>query len=251
MTYLNQILHGDALSRLRELPDESVNTVVTSPPYWGLRDYGVEGQIGLEPTHRAFVDRLIAVFEEVHRVLREDGTLWLNLGDSYCTNPPGNARPDHSGSAILTTRGKQGSTKASHISQKKNFGTLKPKDLVGIPWRVALALQDAGWWLRSDIIWSKPNPMPESVTDRPTKSHEYIFLLSKSSKYFYDHAAVREMSAGGNNWPVKGGPVPNNVPQSRNRKTTRNIRPGVDTKGGNQGNGSITFPEGTRNLRSV
>jgi len=178
------ILNGDVIDCLRSLPDCSVQCAVTSPPYWGLRDYGVEGQIGLEPTPGEYVEKMIEVFREVKRVLRDDGTLWLNLGDSYASawacgrrNVVGNGSMEN---------GKRDS-RPNRVS-----GDIKEKDMVGIPWRVAFALQADGWYLRSDIIWSKPNPMPESVTDRPTKSHEYVFLLSKSARYFYDADAVRE-----------------------------------------------------------
>ena len=185
------IICGDALAELRKLPDESVNCCVTSPPYWGLRDYGVAGQLGLEKTPEEYVARMVEVFREVRRVLRDDGTLWLNLGDSYCGG--GNYRgvnPD-------TLTAKQGSNRASHgLSQRCGIvdipSGLKPKDLVGIPWRVAFALQADGWWLRQDIIWHKPNPMPESVRDRCTKAHEYIFMLTKSARYWYDAEAARE-----------------------------------------------------------
>jgi len=175
------ILNGDVLDGLRSLPDACVQCVVTSPPYWGLRDYGVEGQIGLERTPEEYVSRLVEVFREVRRVLRGDGTLWLNLGDSY--NGSGGAGGDHDPGGL-----KAGQPK---FPGRRIF-TLKPKDLVGIPWRVAFALQADGWYLRSDIIWSKPNPMPESVRDRPTKSHEYVFLLAKRPSYFYDADAIRE-----------------------------------------------------------
>ena len=190
LTY--RILTGDVRERLRLLPDGCVQTCVTSPPYWGLRDYGHEGQIGLEGTPEAFVGNLVAVFGEVRRVLADDGTLWLNLGDTF------NSSPSNQHSQAVGANG----SKAIGLSvgrQRRDICGLKPKDLVGIPWRVAFALQADGWYLRSDIIWSKPNPMPESVTDRPTKAHEYIFLLSKSPRYFYDADAVREpylMSSG-------------------------------------------------------
>ena len=176
------ILTGCCLSILSTLPSGSVNTCITSPPYWGLRDYGALGQLGLEQTPAEYVQQMAAVFREVRRVLRDDGTLWLNLGDSYAGYAGGN-------------QGKNGQrsdrTFTARVADKLGAG-LKPKDLVGIPWRVAFALQDDGWFLRSDIIWSKPNPMPESVTDRPTKSHEYLFLLTKSERYFYDHEAIAE-----------------------------------------------------------
>lgn len=178
------VAEGDALASLRTLPDASVQCCVTSPPYWGLRDYGAEGQIGQESTPEEYVARLVAVFREVRRVLADDGVLWLNLGDTYAA----------------TTRGSSG----KGDKQRSNAGTLiadrrwavpdglKPKDLVGIPWMVAFALRADGWYLRSEVIWSKPNPMPESVTDRPTKAHEQVFLLTKSARYRYDAEAIRE-----------------------------------------------------------
>jgi DNA modification methylase len=177
-----RILVGDAITRLRELSDGSVRTCVTSPPYWGLRDYGNDGQLGLEPTPQEFVENLCKVFDEVRRVLADDGTLWVNLGDSYA------------GSG----KGGQSAAKRSENWQPEyaNKGLvpdgLKAKDLVGIPWRFAFAMQDRGWYLRQDIIWAKPNPMPESVTDRCTKSHEYIFLFTKNPRYYFDHEAIKE-----------------------------------------------------------
>jgi site-specific DNA-methyltransferase (adenine-specific) len=146
------IFIGDVLTRVKEIPDQTVQCVVTSPPYWGLRDYGHDGQLGLEPTPEAYVENMVAVFREVRRILKDDGVLWLNLGDSYASG----------------------------------------KQLVGIPWRVAFALQADAWWLRQDIIWHKPNPMPESVTDRCTKAHEYVFILTKSSRYYFDNEAIAE-----------------------------------------------------------
>ena len=184
------ILNGDVIDCLRSLPDACVQCVVTSPPYWGLRDYGVEGQIGLEPTPEAYVEKMVEVFREVKRVLRDDGTLWLNLGDSYAGSGKAGNNPEyqkrHTQFGKIEIKERMGKPTPS-----KKIG-LKPKDLVGIPWRVAFALQEEGWYLRSDIIWSKPNAMPESVTDRPTKSHEYVFLLTKRPRYFYDADAVRE-----------------------------------------------------------
>jgi DNA modification methylase len=176
------LYHGDCLDVLRGLPDASVHCCVTSPPYWGLRDYGAEGQIGLEQTPDEYVARMVQVFREVRRVLRDDGTLWLNLGDSY------NSAASNQRNELI------GGCDAGMGRSQKIDRDLKPKDLVGIPWRVAFALQADGWWLRSDIIWAKPNPMPESVTDRPTKAHEYVFLLTKSSRYFYDADAIREQA---------------------------------------------------------
>lgn len=186
-----KIINADVLDGLRSLPDESVHCVVTSPPYWGLRDYGVEGQIGLEKTPAEFVARLVEVFREVRRVLRKDGVCFVNLGDSYCSTAPGTMGDKLNKRGILSgvsDRRAEGSRKMRPLTPTG----LKPKDLIGIPWRVALALQDDGWWLRQDIIWSKPNPMPESVTDRCTKAHEYIFHLSKNERYFWDHDAIKE-----------------------------------------------------------
>lgn len=187
-----QILHGDCRETLKTLPDASVNCCVTSPPYFGLRDYGHEGQIGLEESPDAFVQQMVAVFREVRRVLRDDGTLWLNLGDSYARS----AENEESKLASLHTMGvgQKKAHEAGAMRKGKNRPPegLKQKDLIGIPWRVAFALQADGWYLRQDIIWHKPNPMPESVTDRCTKAHEYIFLLSKSARYFYDAEAIRE-----------------------------------------------------------
>lgn len=178
------ILIGDAMEQLKTLPDESVYCCVTSPPYWGLRDYGVDGQLGLEKTPQEFVDNLVHVFREVRRVLRDDGTMWLNLGDCWASNRKG------SGGKTAKQSTNKGSFYAD-IQHKFDHG-LKQKDLVGIPWRVAFALQADGWYLRQDIIWHKPNPMPESVRDRCTKSHEYIFMFSKKPKYYYDQQAIKE-----------------------------------------------------------
>lgn len=236
---------GNALEVLRTLPSASVQTCITSPPYYGLRDYGtakweggdvkcdhlrggetwvngcsraagskqiekvecskcgairVDDQIGLEETPAEYIARLVEIFEEVRRILKKDGTLWLNLGDSYAGswgaqsrgNKTGELKATLEGSSMLTARQINASPKGTKIGSLKNTPGLKPKDLIGIPWRVAFALQAAGWWLRSDIIWSKPNPMPESVKDRPTRCHEYIFLLSKSERYQYDAAAIQE-----------------------------------------------------------
>lgn len=178
--------HGDCVSVLSTLPAGSVDCCVTSPPYFGLRDYGVEGQIGLEPTPDEFVAKLVAVFREVRRVLRDDGTLWLNLGDSYAAQ---------GGAQVKGTKQVEGSQEGAWNGETRRAPDgLKPKDLIGIPWRVAFALQADGWYLRQDIIWHKPNPMPESVRDRCTKAHEYVFLLSKSAKYYFDSDAIQEPS---------------------------------------------------------
>jgi DNA modification methylase len=181
------IFVGDCIESMRGLFDQSVHTCVTSPPYFGLRDYGHDGQIGLEPTPDAFVAKLVEVFREVRRVLRDDGTLWLNLGDSYNAHPGQRKTTDKGGD-------KQQSVRGAQDAPSRSVEGCKPKDLIGIPWRVAFALQADGWYLRQDIIWHKPNPMPESVTDRCTKAHEYIFLLAKSPKYYYDADSIKELS---------------------------------------------------------
>lgn len=187
---VNTILQGDALAMLRTLPPESVQCVVTSPPYYGLRDYGAAGQIGLEETPAAYVAKLVEVFREVRRVLKDDGTLWLNLGDTYANSTRQTGRND--GGYGCASSNFHGMAKEYTKTKVKTKISLKPKNLLGIPWRVAFALQDDGWILRSDIIWHKNNPMPESVTDRPTKSHEYLFLLAKSERYYYCADAIRE-----------------------------------------------------------
>lgn len=184
------LLQGDALVQLAGLDDNSVQSCITSPPYYGLRDYKSVAQIGIEATPQEYVARLVAVFEEVKRVLRPDGTLWLNLGDTYNTTPAGNTTW---GDGVGSNKHYQGE-QIHQVARKKGSGGLKLKDIMGIPWRVAFALQDAGWILRSDIIWQKPNPMPESVKDRPTRAHEYIFLLTKNAHYFYDADAIAEVS---------------------------------------------------------
>ena len=186
---IKKLMLGDCIKKLKKLPDESIHCVVTSPPYYGLRDYGHEGQIGLEQTPDEYVQKMVAVFREVWRVLRKDGTVWLNLGDSYAT---------HASKRSAQFNGDITDGRNDPFTRKKPTASsigLKEKDLIGIPWRVAFALQADGWYLRQDIIWHKPNPMPESVTDRCTKAHEYIFLLSKSQKYFYDSEAIKEPAA--------------------------------------------------------
>jgi len=181
------IYQGNVFDKLQEIDTESVQCVVTSPPYWGLRNYQMDDQIGLEDTPEAFIDNMVKVFSEIKRVLKNDGTVWLNLGDSYNSQ---------TGSGFNTNQNEGQNHRITELQKAQGSLvkkiSLKPKNLVGIPWRVALALQADGWYLRQDIIWHKPNPMPESVTDRCTKSHDYIFLLSKSAKYFYDADAIRE-----------------------------------------------------------
>jgi DNA modification methylase len=199
-----RIIPGDCIEGMRTLADGSVHCCVTSPPYWGLRDYGHDGQIGLEETPEAYVGRMVEVFREVRRVLRDDGTAWVNLGDSYARTGGWASNDGLDG----CKRGESGraKTNCNNGSGQKCPATLKEKDLVGIPWRVAFALQADGWWLRQDIIWHKPNPMPESVRDRCTKAHEYVFLLTKSDRYHYDAEAVSEAATGrpcGNTKPTK------------------------------------------------
>ena len=179
-----RVIIGDCRERLRDLDTGSVQCIVTSPPYFGLRDYGVAGQIGMEATPDAFVAELVAVFREARRVLADDGCLFLNLGDSYAATTKGSSGK---GDKQVSNRG----TILDDRSWRVPDG-LKPKDLIGIPWRVAFALQADGWWLRQDIIWHKPNPMPESVRDRCTKAHEYVFLLTKRERYYWDQAAIAE-----------------------------------------------------------
>ncbi|MFH1058892.1 MAG: site-specific DNA-methyltransferase [Pseudomonadota bacterium] len=256
------------------LADASVDCVVTSPPYWGLRDYGVAGQIGLEPRHdclgwatgqpcgECWVCQMASVFGEVRRVLKPRGTCWVNLGDTYTS---GN-RTYRDADFLLPARGMQ--------SRAATPAGLKPKDLCGIPWRFALALQRYGWWLRSEIIWVKPNPMPESVKDRPTKAHEQVFLLTKSWRYYYDHEAVREPLAGKNLHDLTGPGyhAPGQTAQTGTRyprpqgwagegahtavthqrgTKRRTGRPEIDTRGDGQDSGEMTYPLGWRALRTV
>jgi len=225
------IIIGDVRTALSSIPDGSVQTCITSPPYWGLRDYGHGEQIGLEQTPDDYVAEIVAVFREVWRVLADDGTLWLNLGDSYAAMRDSKATPDTlrngDGTKVLTAANR-------NPNNLKNAG-LKHKDLVGIPWRVAFALQSDGWYLRQDIIWHKPNPMPESVKDRCTKAHEYVFLLTKSARYFYDAAAVSE---------------PSDYPQLAGRSQKVDYRPEAVLPGGRQSS-SVVIRGETRNKRSV
>jgi DNA modification methylase len=227
------IIQGDVRTTLAQIADDSVNCVVTSPPYWGLRDYGHDGQIGLEQTPDEYVAEMVAVFREVRCVLKDDGVLWLNLGDSYSEMRDSKAVPD-------TLRGENTGTAVSTAANRNpahlRAAGLKHKDLVGIPWRVAFALQADGWWLRQDIIWHKPNPMPESVTDRCTKAHEYLFLLTKSAKYHFDSEAIKEPSANLGKTNIRFGG--NKYGDSKDPKHA--------TKSGNE-----YIDSGTRNRRSV
>jgi len=194
----SMVFQGDAEVLLKQFPSNFFRCCITSPPYWGLRDYGTEGQIGAEEEPSDYICHLVAVFEQVYRVLMEDGTLWLNIGDSYTSGNRGYRAPD-----------KKNPVRAMSYRAKTPDG-LKPKDLIGIPWRLAFALQKADWYLRSDIIWEKPNCMPESVKDRPTRAHEYVFLFSKSLKYYYDYESVREPSGRNRRtiWSIPTDPFP-------------------------------------------
>ena len=228
-----EIYEGDCRQILSDLAEQSINCCVTSPPYFGLRDYGNDDQIGLEQTPDEFVEALVGVFREVKRVLRDDGTVWLNLGDSYY-----NYRPGKGQALTKQTVSKTSQDLPQECARRGNkLEGLKEKDLIGIPWRVAFALQSDGWYLRQDIIWSKPNPMPESVKDRCTKAHEYIFLLSKSPRYYFDNDAIKEPSEmrGDSKSTIFGG-----------KKYGENKDEKHKTKSGNQ-----YFPDGEKNKRSV
>lgn len=239
------VMVGDCLASLATLPDRSINCCVTSPPYYGLRDYGVDGQIGLEDSPDAYVARLVEVFREVRRTLTDDGTLWVNIGDSYSRDPgkggsgpngKHDSIPDY-GNARKIMSEKRGSSdggvgRADRAPVRVGGEGIKPKDMIGIPWLLAFALRADGWFLRQDIIWSKPNPMPESVRDRCTKAHEYLFLLSKSERYHFDHDAMKEPA------------------DPKNHRDSRGIRPTPPGQAEHKG-----FLDGrhfqTRNRRSV
>ena len=252
----NKILYGDALAVLKTLPAESIDSCITSPPYWGLRDYGVEGQLGLEKTPEEYVAKLVDIFKEVKRVLKKEGTVWLNLGDSYATQHAVGTTDDK-------TNWKHGNLSKGYQGRTGGIGgNVKAKDLVGIPWRVAFALQADGWYLRQDIIWAKPNPMPESVTDRCTKSHEYIFLLTKSPKYYFDNEAIREPNANPERINYTPGSRSNGINKDRNDNDfAARQRKKFDKKQGGGGTSFIgysgyTKADGTqfaegRNKRSV
>ena len=275
-----EIIQGDCLEVLRTLPAESVNCCVTSPPYFGLRDYGCDGQIGLEATPDDYVAKMVEVFHEVRRVLALDGTCWVNLGDSYAGSwgaqsrgsfTPGNLEGASGEDYCLSARQILSHPKRTHTGSLKNTPGLKPKDLMGIPWRVALALQADGWYLRQDIIWHKPNPMPESVTDRCTKAHEYIFLLSKSERYYFNQSAILEPVAaatidrlsqpnlaeqlGSDRVPGKTNGNMKAVSRSGNKSRKPASARGVpvDTNGATNGAvaGSVPWEGSERNKRSV
>jgi DNA modification methylase len=229
---MDKIITGNALTVLRSLPPKIVQTCVTSPPYWGLRDYGVKGQLGLERTPTEYIARMVELFREVRRVLRDDGTLWLNLGDCYAQSRYG------TGGGWAKAKSGYANAPAHNRSLFKDPGYrhgLKTKDLVGIPWRVAFALQADGWYLRQDIVWHKPNPMPESVTDRCTKAHEYVFLLSKSRNYYFDGEAIKEPSK-----------YPNDDRKSRSARSHKRMPTGLIA---GVRPGSQTYPY--RNRRTV
>lgn len=252
------ILVGDNLLRLREIEEGSVQTCITSPPYFGLRDYGAPGQHGLEPTPEEFIDVMVRVFREVRRVLRNDGTLWLNIGDSYA---------GAGGQSVQTGplfKGRRRQRQRVCISSRVTSEGLKPKDLVGVPWMLAFALRADGWWLRQDIIWAKPNPMPESVSDRCTKAHEYLFLLSKSSRYYFDAEAIAEPRASVGGRAIAGwaaGPGNHSVvAHNRDKGNAKTFRGGQYTNNAKFDNSHYTErsstgnapPEkDTRNKRSV
>lgn len=221
-----KIIIGDVRTAMQSIPDQSVQTCITSPPYWGLRDYGQGDQIGLEETPDEYVNQMVQVFREVWRVLKDDGTLWLNIGDSYAGNM---SRASNNGRAGF------GSEREGVFNRMPDG--LKPKDLVGIPWRLAFALQADGWYLRQDIIWAKPNPMPESVTDRCTKSHEYVFLMSKSRQYFFDHVGIKE-------------PVATNVGDAKIKFGGNKYGDSDDPKHATK-SGNVWVPSDTRNKRDV
>lgn len=218
-----QVITGDALEELRRLPSGCCDMCVTSPPYYRLRDYGTEGQLGLEETPEAYVVRLVEVFREVRRVLRDEGTLWLNVGDSYAGSGKGRTSEGtfRQKSQNIESQGqKNGKLPRSPVAA----GAIKRKDLYGIPWMLAFALRADGWYLRQDIIWEKPNAMPESVKDRCTKSHEYIFLMSKAEKYYFDYEAIKEPCVGFDKSSPKGSKgtfTPNAGRRKGNAKTFR------------------------------
>ena len=259
---MNRVIFGDCRDTMRDLKAQGVRVqcCVTSPPYFGLRDYGHPGQIGLEKTPAEYVAALVEVFEGVRELLADDGVLWLNLGDSYNSHPGQRKVTDKAGDKQQTVRGGQ-------MAPSRSVNGLKPKDLIGIPWRVAFALQAAGWYLRQDIIWHKPNPMPESVTDRCTKAHEYLFLLTKSERYYFDAVAIQEdaqiWTGRAGTFDRSGNPVADHVipgqsaAQHRPRVNERD-RKALRTDVENRHRSSIpggqslqAEPNGKRNRRSV
>ena len=222
-----EILSGDCVQSMKSMGAKSVDTVITSPPYYGLRDYGEDEQIGLEQTPEEYIQKMVNVFREIRRILKDEGTVWLNIGDTYAGGGRG-GDPKHS---------KGDNSQEATMPSIKKHDIFKPKDLMMIPFRLAIALQEDGWWVRQDIIWVKPNPMPEPVKDRCVKSHEYIFLLSKSKKYYFDHEAIKEPVADASRKNYQNGSRSNGVNQDRNDNDMSERMKGVVFK--------------TRNKRSV
>lgn len=245
-----RIIQGDALAVLRKLPKQSVHALITSPPYWRLRDYGMASQLGLEPSPRVYIKKLVKVFRAARRVLRDDGTLWVNIGDSYAGNG------GQYGNEKSTLQGARHSKAGGATRALKTGGGLKRKDLVGIPWMLAFALREDGWYLRQDLIWRKPNGMPSSVTDRCTHNHEYLFLLSKCDTYYFDQDAIKEPAVSGpdeprNQWNRNGEAPPGQKPQKRNGRSG-NLERVYDVNAMNPDIGRNIPWEGTmRNRRSV
>ena len=246
----NRIINDDALSALHSIPDATIDACITSPPYYGLRDYGINGQIGQEDTPEEYIDRLSAVFREVRRVLKDDGTLWVNIGDNYAG---GNGRWGKEKGISTIQASNRGSFGQIRTAKKWVHETIKRKDLIGIPWTLAFALRADGWYLRQDIIWHKPNPMPESVTDRCTKAHEYIFLLSKSEKYHFDYCAIKEARVGNNYQDVAGskGSLRANSRIRGSGNKERKPRPCADRRGAQAGSIPYFGEIDTRNRRDV
>ena len=257
-----QLLHGDCRDVLRTLADGSVHCCVTSPPYFGLRDYGVDGQIGLEPTPAEYVAQMVEVFREVRRVLRDDGTLWVNYGDAYAGSWGAQSRGDFTPGTLEGASCKETSLSARQIkAHPKTTGTgslkatpgCKAKDLIGLPWMLAFALRADGWYLRQDIVWHKPNPMPESVRDRCTKAHEYVFLLSKSERYFWDAEAMKEPAVGANLHDVTGRTKQRGLADTFKRKDSKRAQaiPGQSVGTHREDRPDSTYDLYTRNRRSV
>jgi len=257
----NNIFQGDSLEILKTFPDASVDCCVTSPPYYGLRDYGKAGQIGLEDTPESFIAKLVSVFQEVYRVLKPEATLWLNIGDSYASTGKNRTEEQAAASSILAG----GKTNQAQILKQKSkiTGDLKQKDLIGIPWMLAFALRSEGWYLRQDIIWHKPNPMPESVTDRCTKAHEYIFLLSKSKRYYFDAEVIKTVAKNpaddlrrlkAQTWDNKNTPdtLRNGIrPKSGNKSRKTGSERGCPADTGSNVCGSVPWEGEKANKRSV
>lgn len=256
---MNEVLFYDAVTGLQHISDESVDCCVTSPPYYGLRDYGAEGQIGLEKTPEEYINRLIEVFREVKRVLKPEGTAWVNLGDSYAGSGKGAAQYPENAKKYKqgTSRGMLGAESTTKLP--KHFDNIKAKDLIGIPWLFAFAMRDDGWYLRQDIIWAKPNPMPESVKDRCTRSHEYIFMFSKSRKYYYDAEAISEPTAESTNERLKQDIESQAGSDRVQGKTNGPMKACAPRYGGNKykdlpnhtKSGNLYEPTGKRNKRDV